>query len=347
MSKLTSVLISTCEMDIQIPFVYRRLFTLEPLTEEKLFIERENELQRFERLWHMDTRPLAVIGTSGVGKSSFINIAVQRYLSEYKIERIQPDSRITSANQFDTVWRNIQADRDADNDTCVYILEDIEKLFLRAPDGLEALKQFCKRVNNSDRQCRWIVSVGTGTWTYFNQILQIKSVFSKTLCLDSFNHDQVAKLIQGRHLMSGYQLRFDDILTDTADTHEETIFFPEFLDEIYRITKGNLRASLLYWLNAIDAVREDRIHMRSNQGLDLSPLALMSEDDALVLKMVQLHGSLSALDISQIFLWKEEFAEDLLLKIHSKGYLKVTGGMYSVHDYLKDLVDRKLPNVVY
>lgn len=347
MSALSSVLRSTSEQDVQIPFVYRRLFTLDPLNDEKLFIGRERAFSQFERALKAETGPIAVTGAAGVGKSTFINIAVQRYLADYQLIRIPAGKRLTTKEQLDRLVRQYEPDRDASGTNCIFILEDMETLFLRTSDGYGALKHFRTILNSSDHSVRWIVSVNRAAWSFFDRILQTKSVFRHIIDLDRFDHEQIYNMIRGRHLMSGYQLSFRDSLSGKDFPEPDHPVFLSFFEGMLRASNGNLRAALLYWLNAIEEVREDHIQLKADDGPDFSRLSALAEMDRMVLKMLELHGSLTALELSRIFLWKEAFARDVLARMHSAGYLTDDKGAYTVHDYLRDLSDRILPHVVF
>ena len=89
--ELTRFLIETRKQMEALPFVYRRLFRIEPLLDDRFFSGRNDELIEFEqcfRNWQAGQFAItALVGEKGSGRTTLINFAEQRFLKNQSIIR--------------------------------------------------------------------------------------------------------------------------------------------------------------------------------------------------------------------------------------------------------------------
>jgi hypothetical protein len=318
--------------------------------EEELFVGRERERTEFESVIRARSGNLALVGPEGSGKSTLINIALQRCFAEETVIRLKPQGRMTSAKVMEQFLED--GITDPSGDFKIVLLEDLERLFLRNYRGFEAFKIFLDFVAQEKENLLWIITAPDTTWRFLNHVFKINSYFQNVIRLSPFNHEEIFKLIEGRHRMSGYHLDIPEYsgnqrLTRFPFHRTEYPGFFDFFEKIERFTEGNPGTIIHFWKQAIDSVNEDHIGIIYRELPDLTPLGGLNDIDMILMKTILLHGSLTLTDIARIFSWKEAFSGEMANRLAGNGYLIKSGKEFRVHPFLQNRISRYLNDVIY
>ncbi|NQV30233.1 MAG: ATP-binding protein, partial [Candidatus Marinimicrobia bacterium] len=266
-----------------LPFVYQRLFRFEPAADERFFIGREREFQviqeRFNEFKTGRNVSIALIGESGSGRTSLLNMAEPKIFSQMAKYRLRLDSTIQSTVElFLRLQEGLnQPELQSIEDLVkfllerptkvVVIVEDIQNMFLRVPGGFEAIKRFLLLINETSQNVFWVISCGLYSWSYFERVINIRGFFQEIIPLQEMNDESIENVIMKRHRVSGYQLEFEIPQNNErtrrwrrsmTDMEQQDILRSNFFAQLNRLAAGNLTVAILFWLKAVREIRADR-----------------------------------------------------------------------------------------
>ena len=287
-----------------LPFVYQRLFSFEPSTDERFFIGRENELQliqdRFNDFKSGQSSTTALVGESGSGRTSLINMAETRIFSHHAKYRMDMTSTIHTVDELLNVLKHNLNLPDAQTieeivtalnekpTKIIVIVENIQNMFLRFPGGFEALKRFLLLLVQTSQNVFWVTTCGLYSWSYFDRILNIRTFFHEVITLRELDDATIEAVIMKRHRVSGYQLEFETpanfdkstrLKRSLSESARQDVLRKSFFQELNRLASGNLTVAILFWLKAVREIKSDRFLIAPFMEFDPSFLSQMSSTD--------------------------------------------------------------------
>ncbi|MEM1043824.1 MAG: hypothetical protein AAGI91_14500 [Bacteroidota bacterium] len=322
-----------------LPLVYRRLFSFKPVADPTLFVGRTTELARIadhaER-WRAgrDTSTLVVTAEPGGGRTSFLNVIESTVLREDEparlvlTERIETEEGIASRigealglgaalRTFDMLEAVLLSHAHAEQ-RHVCLLEGLQHLILRAPDGLELIERTLIFLSRTDTRVLWIGTAVLPGWRFVERTAPQITGLVDTVALPPLSRDEVETALAKRHARSGLPLTFAapsesaPLLTrrlNKAETPEakQAVLRGDFFDGLYRASGSNLRLALLYWLRAADfqrgtdEVTADTLTLRPVRPLDFAFVGTFDLSRSFALKALLQHGTLTLAEYDRIF----------------------------------------------
>ncbi len=308
-----------------LPFIYRRLFDINPLASAELLIARGEELsmiQTARERWQQGMPcAVAVVGELGSGKTSLINAAVEDTLKGFPVYKKQFSRAVESERFLAEELASIlgfAAPQTLDQlewqinemvERGVIVIEDAHQLYQRKLGGFETLRKLLLLIARTSRQILWIFSMRKYAWHYLNSVLRITDSFTFVVNTENLSGSDLEKVILARHQMSGFDLRFlpDEVIVQrrryrlASEPERRAMVRRTYFDALSKASEGNILAAIFYWLKSLVEVEKNELIVRPLTELRFDFLRDVPVEQLLTLSMLIQHGNLTAAEHAQIF----------------------------------------------
>ncbi|WP_224999798.1 AAA family ATPase [Cesiribacter sp. SM1] len=350
----------------RLPFVYQRLYTVEPLTDELFLIGRTAELQTLQdgyRRWKEGKfSPLLISGEKGSGCTSLLNVFLKRLPQQQQVARLSLTSPVADQKELaqqlaratglpensamDQVLEYLQKPQSP----LVIVVEDLQHLFRRWVGGFELMKAFLELVSLTGRTVFWLCSCTLYSWQYLDRVMQGSETWERVVFLQEFTPAQLSELILRRHRVSGYQLQFEPGPNDLQNKkfvamsaeEQQTYLEVKYFQKLSLFAQSNLQLALLYWLRSTLAVSKSTVNISTSLNPEFGFLLHMTQARYFILHALLLHEHLSARELSHIFGETENSQRRQLQMLHDDGLLLRNEDRFS----LNPLLYRQIVNVL-
>ncbi len=308
----------------KLPYVYQRLFKIEPLEDEKFYEHRPDELNALRHAYDNwkagHYAPAVLVGEKGSGVTTTINFFLKNDTLRDELIRSDIDQTITNeegiikyfGNLFRMNLRDMNDVINAFNTTenkRIIILENIQHLYLRKIGGFKALKLLFEVMSATSRNVFWLLTSNLYAWQYLERVLNISDYFAYTVKLNPLTDEQIVDIILKRHRVSGYNILFygspDDLQNKTFQKltimQQQASLKERYFSELNRFAKSNLSISLFFWMRSTREVENNTITIGSLEGLDFSFLQAISDEKIFTLYSILIHDGLTIEQHSIIF----------------------------------------------
>ncbi len=353
----------------QLPFIYQHLFGLKPLADERLFAGREKELRILtENLKQWESGAFMstiIIGEHGSGATTLLNFAKRDIYREFEIKELNLKKTLyipegdfqgilsevlgKKVNNFDDVQRYfISLDK-----PLVFIVENVQNLFLRTVRGFELLNKFISLIYNTGDKVHWIFTCTLYSWEYLDKALNISKHFQSIISLSGIAENDLENIIMKRHRITGYQLEFlapENIIKTRqykklkSRDDQQNYLKRYFFNQLFDIAKGNISITILFWLRSITEVEENKLKIYPLIDVDYSFLYKLSAIELFTLGALLQHEMLNAKSHSLVFRQSVESSSILLNSLFRKGIIIEAGSGYRIHPFLYRPVVKALIN---
>ena len=358
---------------IKLPFIYQRLFSTEPLDDQRFFVGRDSQFNKiktaFDRFKIGQPASVAVMGEKGNGKTSLINFAIQDIFAGHKIHVIdfqrsvynEQDLKQYFTESFglgnDITFESLIEELLKTEDKHIIILENLHNIFLRSIDGFTAIERLLLMMSSLQKKYFWLITSGLYGWEYLNKIINISSYFHHTIGLTELSVENIQQLIEMRHKASGYGLNF---LTSTkfdrnrtyrklkSDDEKQRFLSDYFFKNLAEDSNGNIKVVMQLWLSAIDKVEEEDIYIDTEFNLDHRIIFNLTNDENFTLAAFIQHEYLTIKEHAKIFHQSEETSKLMINRLYKKGILDLNGNNFviSTFIYRPIIKNLKLKNIL-
>ncbi len=341
----------------KLPYVYQRLFRIEPLEDEKFYERRTAELGKlqlaFDKWKQGHYAPVVIVGEKGSGMTTTVNFLLKSISIEEELIRVDIDEIIECEEIFLKFFgrlfgtgfsepQEISRFLNAAEHNRIIILENIHHLFQRKIGGFGSFRNFFQIVSATSKKVFWITSSNLYAWNYLERVLHISDYFSYIVRLQPFTDEQIIDIIMKRHRVSGYNIRFepspDDIQSRTFqklnDTEQQKYLKEKYFSELNKFARSNLSLSLFFWMSSTREVKNDTITIGSLEGLDFSFLSGLGDEKIFSLYALLVHDGLTAKQHSVIFNQDEEKSRLNLLLLADDGIIIRSNGKFVINPML-------------
>jgi energy-coupling factor transporter ATP-binding protein EcfA2 len=343
-----------------LPFVYQRLFLLEPLTNLRFFYGREKEIatirQEYINWKNGKATCLVIIGETGSGKTSLLNQVENKIFNSHPLtkldlqEKLYAESKLTDflkkrfnyPNASTLTEIEIRIMHETENRIC--ILENLHHAFLRVVNGLDALEKLLLLITRTQQKIFWIITCNRHAWHYLDKVLNISKNFSQILSLERIPVDEMKSILIKRHRVSGYELDFE-IPKSWSQNRKFKKYFGRhpakqkvlqefFFAELNELSAGNLTIAILHWLRAIHKFSADKLILTPYVTFDYSFLNDLQEEDLFTLASILNHETLTAADHALIFRQIPENSSIQMARLQNYGLIVPNGSGFQVNPFL-------------
>jgi len=355
--ELSEFLVKTDEAIAKLPYVYKRLYRLAPLTEEIFFEGRSQELElinkAYERWQLGNFEATLVCGEKGSGTSSLINFFIEK-VGRPETLRFKLKRAYSSQADFLGLFEELLEKKELNDQQAVInalleakpkivVFEDSQHLYLKKIGGFEAIQQLFDLVSATSEKIFWVIEVTTYTHHYLQKTIQINSYFKNHIRLNKISDEQMVSLIMRRHRVSGYNLNFKMNRPSRKDIKKMRKLDPDdrqaYLKEKYfkrlnEFASSNISLALLYWLRSTAEVEGNTISIGMMGEMKFEFLSGMNEDGIFTLHALLLHDSLSVQEHALLFRQSEWQSKMTLMVLQDKGIVKLTDDRYIINRLL-------------
>ena len=319
-----------------LPLVYRRLFSLRPVTDPSLLVGRQGSLSRVQR--HIDqwnrglSNVLVITGHHGSGLTSFLNVIQRTSLANSTVRWLSLDGRLRSESAFaEQIVRTLRLPLSPqDGNTLslnqvrehllaqprpdaprVCIVEHLEHLFLRSVHGTDLASRVLTFMSRTDSRVLWLATLSDHGWQLLDRAESAASGLVLRHRLTPLSRPELEKLILLRHQRSGLQLQFnppDDpgpllqqrLRKAGSETATQDILREDYFDRLHAQCGSNIMLALFYWVRSVDLDEDNLVmHVRPVKSLDFSFLEQFSMQQAFTLKSLLDHATLTIEEYSE------------------------------------------------
>ncbi len=328
---------SVAEVFRDLPVVYRRLFSFEPLTDPGLLAGRDENLAEIMRLWRAwesgGPGSVIVVSPPGAGLTSFLNVVAGRLREESPDcvrrilrERERDESRFTGqlaswlglgaswapgeAADLDRLADRVLRARDGTIPRTA-VLEGVEQLHLRAPGGDRLFERLMSFIARTESRIFWIVSLNASAWQIVRTRLRPFVSDMHCLTLAPLGADELREAIFARHRRSGIPLQFDETRAGTAalvrrlrrartSQRRRQLIEEDYFRRLHRASLGSVRLALLHWLRSADLETIEGSLLARPPAPTSSSLDTLDLDLSFALKAILDHGTLTIEEYSEV-----------------------------------------------
>jgi len=357
----------------RVPYIYQRIFRTEPLEEERFFVGREEPVRRIEESFKRskDGFPVsaAIIAEKGNGKTTILNRTEKSVFRGTDVVRVEfqrtffaeidicrqfalafDQEPVSSFDSLERYLSELESKR-------VIVLENIQNTFLRTMNGFDALEKMLQMINRLGDRHYLLFTAGIYGWEYLDRTIGISGYFSDLINLPSFSDEEVRKLIEIRHEVSGYGLNYlvlpgaeKDRSYRKLNSEEQrqnwlaTMFFRKLAEH----ARGNIKTALMFWLNAIDSFTDEQIIIDPTINLDPSFLYQLPKEEIFTLAAFAHHEFLTPSEHALVFKQSADKSLILLRNMHKRGILDVVEENYVIQPFVYRAVIRglKMKNIL-
>jgi len=359
-SDVSDYLVETEEAVNRLPFVYQQLFKLEPLVSFDLYIERNLAYEKFtlaySRWQSGKFAPVIINGEKGSGKTSFIN----RFLSSKSIheqviyhdlhqEYFEPE--VAYNKLYDSVAQVLtnQTNNNLDKPKRIVVIDGLERLFEAKINGFNVLQKTMQLISKSNSQIFWVVACHLYSYRFLERSFNISEYFGYHIELEDLAAEELIKIIEKRHNISGFRLKF---LSDTqkksmiskikqADKNDQLDLKEIYFDRLQKIVRGNITQAFLYWMRSAAEVTEDLIYIDTHSDTKLDFIRSISLSKFEILKNILIHNGLSSSKHSEIFRIPFEKSDLQLEQMYDDGIIIKRSDLYNINPMIyKQVIDQ-------
>ncbi len=357
-SEVSDFLAETQNSLEKLPFVYQRLFKVEPLSEKRFFEGRTFEIAKLDTAYSNWMKgyfaPSVLVGEKGSGATSIINIFLKKQETNFEIYRTASKKILFEENEFMEYFKSLLKNDQIKNvdelasylnnspSKKIIIIENIQHLFLRKVNGFDCLKMLFELISKTSRQIFWIATSTLYAWDYLDKTININDHFGYVIKIRELGYEEIIEIILKRHRVSGYNIYFEPSPKDLVDKNykklpddaKQEYLRKEYFKNLIKFAKSNISLALLFWLRSTQNVTVDTITIKSLYDLDFSFLASLSSAKMFTLNLLVLHDGMNEEIHSLIFNQPQKQSRLLLYLLLDDGVIIKDGDNYLINPLL-------------
>lgn len=348
-TEVSDYLTETLEAINKLPFIYQRLFKIEPLESFELFIERQEPIEKlklaFDKWKDGKFAPVVVIGEKGCGKTSLISKYKSLYLPAEQVLHIdlhlKPHQPELLFNEIkDAAGEKPQGEGQiAFSSKKIIVIDGLEKLFLMNVDGFEYLKKTFQLISDTNSYIFWIYTCHQYSWEYLDRCISSSDFFAYHIKLKDITDEILKKIIKKRNSVSGYNLVFNppiqektfSLIPKKKRVPEQAELESLYFSQLNNVTGGNITIALLYWMRSTAKVTEDTIYINSLSNLNLQFVKSISKSKLTTIRSLIIHNGLNVKEYAHLFRISEEESSYILNQLLNDGILHISQENYLVN----------------
>lgn len=364
-AELSDFLTQTQDAIEQLPYVYKRLYSIKPTEEEVFFVGREHELKKLKNAYENwkkgNYSATAINGEKGSGASSLLNFFLKE-IKEEKILRKKLIANYSSEKDFFNLFKDLLKNDKLDTfdqlveelnngNYAIIILEDMQHFFMKKIQGFDAINLLFELISRTDDKIFWIQEYTSYAWKYLEKAVNINRFFKFIVQLETFNDKQIIEVIMKRHRVSGYNIKYSESLISKQekrkfarlnDKEKGLLLEKSYFDSLNRFAHSNISLALLYWLRSTQHVEKNYITIGQLKNVNFDFLSKLPQESSYTLHALLLHDSLSIDEHALLFNQSEIKSRLDLMVLEDQGILNSTKGRYTINR----LLFRQIVNVL-
>lgn len=329
----------------KLPYVYQRLYQLNPADEDRFFVNREKEVKLLGEAmenWKKDRFiTTAVIGIKGSGITSLINYFLRHNETDLKLIRRTLNQKIyRPAQYFDFFNEMFEGEKfetnkqlidylNASSGNKIIVLENLHHMFLKRVHGFDCMSMFFELMSNTMKKVMWMGAYTLHSWEYLEKTIHISNYFTNKIYMEPLNAETIDEIIFKRNRLSGYHIMFRPGHENTAsktfakmsEVEKQKYLHKQFFNNLKQISAGNITLAQLYWLRSTRKVSDESIEIGAINEIDFSFVKTLQGDELFTMQAILQHDGLTIEEFSLVMGKPESAARNMLIPMLEKGLL--------------------------
>lgn len=357
-SALSDFLSETESAVEKLPFVYQRLFKIEPLSNERLYEIRAGEYDRLMLAYKNWVKgrfaPVLIVGEKGGGITTFLNLSTKKLVEKYEFYRGSIKKGSYTEEYFYNYFKDLLGKNDIENiddlvdhlnsfpEKEIIVIEDLQHLYLKKVNGFNCLRMLFELISATNKKIFWITTINRYSFEYLNKTISLSDHFGYLIELQEMNDKQIIDIIDKRHRVSGYQIVFEGDENQALSKSEEKLSEEEiqglrkkeYFSNLNKFAKSNLSLALIYWLRSTKSIKGNTITMSPISKFDVSFLSFLSEDKIFILSSLLLHDGLDVKSLSLVTGYSQDKCRLILTQLVDDGIVLKKPEFYIINPLL-------------
>jgi hypothetical protein len=342
----------------KLPYIYRRLFQISPLENDRLYVSRELEethLQMAYNSWlNGGYAPVIISAEKGGGITSFLNIFIKKLENKVTIKRVsikpsicnQKDvlrilGEIFLPEKFSGIEEFVNYLNNEENRQ-VIVVENLQHMYLRSVKGLLCLKTLIDIISKTNKNIFWITSTTLYANDFLNKTIRLNDIFGYNIFLRQLTSGQIIDLVKKRNAISGYNLEY----VPDGRTHrkkdfdklsyeqQQNLLEKDFFNSLNKFAQSNVSLALLFWLRSIREIQERKVFINADFEISSTILNSLSSEKIFVLQSLVLHDGLRVSDLAKTVHYSIEETTQLTQILYDDGILVKNGDVFLINPLL-------------
>ena len=328
------------EVPGNLPVVYRRLFSFEPLDDPRLLAGRDGAVAAVLAAWHRrgtgDARSMMVIAPQSAGVTSFLNVVARKLGGEggegppggdrsgivrhTLRERVREESGlagwlagrlgIEGAPDLDSLAGRVLDAPEGSLPQAV-VLEGAEQLHMRVPGGGRLFERFLTLTALTESRVFWVLSMAASAWQLAEKRSPAWVADIERVVLNALSPDELKRAILARHRLSGLPLKYVESRTGhemllrrtrslRGTDRHRRLIEADYFQKLHRASLGSIRLALFHWLRSADFRTVEGSLLV--QPLDVPPpfVDAIDVEQSFALKAILDHGALTVAEYCEV-----------------------------------------------
>ncbi len=338
----------------KLPFVYQRLFNLEPVTSEVLTESRTKELTKMNKAFQNWEKgfyaPTIMVAERGGGISTLTQLFLKRENLRVRVIKAIMDDvilgeeafidflrksfeqpELTNVNELINYLNNLEFKQ-------IIVLEDVQQLFLKMVNGFGALKMLFELVSKTNSNVFWLTSCTYYAYEYLEKTLEISDYFAYIVRMENIDDEIMVDELMRRHRISGYDINFvpsKRILESKKykklePTEQQKFLYTEYFVRLNNYAQSNFSLGIIYWLRSTEGVNENVINI-GIQDNDYSFLNSLSNEKVIVLYELLVHDGLTQEQLATVKHWSKDRTRLVLLLLQDDGIIFNNNDLFEIN----------------
>ena len=342
----------------KLPYIYRRLFQISPLENDRLYVIRELEethLQMAYNSWlNGGYAPVIISAEKGGGITSFLNIFIKKLEKKVMIKRVSIKPSI--CNQKDVLkilgeiflpekfsgFEEFVNYLNNEENRQVIVVENLQHMYLRSVKGFLCLKTLTDIISKTNKYIFWITSTTLYANDFLNKTLRLNDFFGYNIFLRQLTSDQIIDLVKKRNAISGFNLEYvPDIgvprkkeFDKLSYEQKQNLLEKDFFNSLNKFAQSNVSLALLFWLRSIREIQERKVFINADFEISNTILNSLSAEKIFILQSLVLHDGLRVPDIAKTVHFSLNETNQLTQILYDDGVLTKNGDVFLINPLL-------------
>ena len=354
--EVSDFLAETKEAINKLPFVYQRLFVVEPVVDERFFFGREEELDKLKTAYNNwlvgKFSPTIIYGEKGSGTTSLLNMFVKEMKIVNSLQRISVNSIVykeedllqlfSHKKEFKTPEELVNYLNNKEAGKKVIIIENLQHMYVRKVNGFENLKILFDLIAETNENVFWMLTCTVYSWRYLQKTIIISDYFANEIEMKRLSDNQIIDIILKRHRVSGYDICYETSkeleksknFQRLTDTEKQEKLEKTYFSLLNKFAESNISLALLFWVRSTSSISEDKITIGHLPKIDFSFLSYLSGEKIFTLNLLLIHDGLSEKDLFLIRGTTVERCRRLLTTLEEDGIVVKRKGLFLLNPLL-------------
>ena len=342
----------------KLPYIYRRLFQITPLENERLYISRkveEDQLETAYRKWLLGGyAPVIVSAEKGSGLTSFLNLFLKKLEGKTVFRRINVKPTLFKTEDLLKLFEKFFVNEkflsvedlinylNDENNKQVIVVENLQHMYLRNLRGFECLKVFTQIISKTSKNIFWITTCTLYANQLLNKTIKIDDTFGYQIRLRQIPEKMITELIKKRNSISGYNLEFkpDPLIPRKKEFNKlpykqkQNLLEQDFFNTLNKFAQSNISLALLFWLEAISEIQERNVYVNADFEISSSALNLLSQENLFLIQSLILHDGLRVQDLAKTINYSLDETNQLLQNLEDDNIIIKSEDIYTINPIL-------------